>query len=64
MVEYKCPYCGRSVNIFILTSYPPITKYKCVCCSYEYETRGEMTQPVIAPIQKQGEYYEKSTTGC
>ena len=63
MIEYKCPYCGQKVNIFVLTSYPPIIQYKCVNCSYEYETR-EATQPVIAPISIDGGYYEKSTIGC
>ena len=63
MIEYKCPYCGQKVNIFVLTSYPPIIQYKCVNCSYEYETR-EVTQPVVAPIPTNGGCYEKGTIGC
>ena len=63
MIEYKCPYCGQKVNTLVLTCYPPIIKYKCVNCSYEYETR-EATQSVVAPVPTDGGYYEKSTNGC
>lgn len=63
MIEYKCPYCGQRVNVFILTSYPPIIRYKCVSCSYEYETQGAI-QSVNAPIPGKWRTYEESTNGC
>lgn len=50
MIEYICPECGEKVNILCLTSLPPIYRYKCSKCSYEYEENSNITQKVIAPI--------------
>ena len=49
MIEYICPECGAKVNVLCLTSLPPIYRYKCSKCSYEYEESSDITQKVIAP---------------
>lgn len=49
MIEYICPECGAKVNVLCLTSLPPIYRYKCSKCSYEYEEGSDITQKVIAP---------------
>ena len=50
MIQYKCPQCGANVDVFILTSIPAITLYKCTSedCSYRHEEKGSIVE-VTAP---------------
>lgn len=43
MIEYLCPVCDNKVNIVVLTSNPPITKYYCGFCGWSREER----EPII-----------------
>ena len=56
MIEYICPECGAKVNVLCLTSLPPIYRYKCSKCSYEYEESSDITQKVIAPTPNDDTY--------
>jgi len=49
MIEYKCPICGGDVDVWCLTSYPPITEYRCrKNCGYYYQEK-DVIEIKIAP---------------
>lgn len=49
MIEYICPKCGAKMDALCLTSLPPVYRYKCTKCSYEYEAGSNIAQTTIAP---------------
>jgi len=53
MIEYKCPKCGSKVEVTILPTYPPQTKFKCSNpkCDYLHIEQGKIIT-IEAPLSK------------
>jgi len=44
IVVYKCPRCGSTLRVLVLTIYPPIIRYYCENCGWSREERSEIVE--------------------